>query len=239
MNTAILVLLSVVLLGLIICLFLFKNLFKKIGFYETELNQYIEGANNRNIENWREIINKTTNCENKINQYLEGTSNRNIENWREIISKTTNSENKLRLLEAAAKRYPSQKDFIISIRDILDPFAKDDENLLVRREALIRLREHADRFAENCEIEDFDYACSFNDDIVVSMESVIKKIDDLRKTNLENIILDLKNKITLLEKKPKNTKLLEEIERIDKNIEHSILNNYPKLKMNMNNYRMN
>lgn len=150
--------------------------------------------------------------------------------WQDAIKKETDDEAKLELLESAAERFPNKVEIIKSIREILGPLANKSENLLVRREALMRLRKHANNFSENCDFENFEYAREFQNKVIESIESVVKKIDELRKSNLSNLLNELEKKIKKIKKDPDKNELLEEVERIDELIDQNVLGNYPELK---------
>lgn len=157
------------------------------------------------------------------------SENESTEQWLEAIENPSDDINKLELLEAAANRFPSEKRFIERIREILQPLIEEGDNLLVKREALMRLRNHANRFSENCPISDFEYANRFKNEVIDSMENVVKRIGDLREENLEKQIADLEKRINKLKKSSKKNELLEGIEKVDEKIDQSVLGNYPKL----------
>ncbi|MCH8568867.1 MAG: hypothetical protein LAT67_11410 [Balneolales bacterium] len=153
-----------------------------------------------------------------------------LQHWREMIAKPGNDVNRLEFTEAAAIRFPSERKFIEEIRQILHPLAKESDNLLIRREALIRLRNHANRFYEHCFLKDFEYASRFKREVLESMEAVVKKIDELRKLNIEKQLKEMEMKINRLKYGAKSAELTEEIEKADQKIDHSVLDNYPGLK---------
>ncbi len=150
--------------------------------------------------------------------------------WQDAIKKETDDKAKLDLLESAAERFTNKIEIIKRIREILEPLANKSENLLVRREALMRLRKHANNFSEKCDFENFAYARDFQNNVIESMESVLKKIDELRETNLSNLLNELESKIKKIKKDPDKNKLLEEVEKIDELIDQNVLTNYPELK---------
>jgi len=150
--------------------------------------------------------------------------------WEDAVERESDEEAKLELLESAAERFPSQVKLFKLIREILDPLANDSDNLLIRREALIRLRKHANNFSENCSIENFNYARNFKNEVIVSIESVVKKIDELRETNLSKLLNELEEKIKKIKKNSDKNGLLEEVEKIDSLIDQNVIVNFPELK---------
>ena len=116
----------------------------------------------------------------KVSKSLLSLDSESVEQWIQTIQNLEDDTKRLEYVEAAASRFPAEKRFVEEIREILNPLVKEGENLLVKREALMRLRKHANRFSNNCDMCDFDYANTFRDDVLESMESVVKRIDELR-----------------------------------------------------------
>ncbi|OLS33741.1 hypothetical protein [Bacillus sp. MRMR6] len=150
--------------------------------------------------------------------------------WHELIKGETNESKKLGLIEAAIKRYPDNRMYIEELRRMLEPLSVNEDNLLVRREALMRLRDNATLFLENCKSKDIDYAFEFQNKVVSSMESVVRKIDELRKSKLERELNVLEEKLERAKENPNNEAIYLEIEEIDTAIEHNALTNYPELQ---------
>jgi len=219
------IILAVLNILILICVgyFLFKQQSSKIDQILIQLNEIRKS-------NQFEILNTNIN---KLSEQLENSisENENFKHWNDSINSEEVEEKKLELLEAAAKRYPSEKEIVEEIRKILNPLASEGDNLLIRREALIRLRDHANRFIDNCIVEDFDYALDFKNNVISSMETVVKKIDELREANLRKFLDDLGNKISKLKKKPDDESLLQEIEKIDERLDQNLLVNYPTLQV--------
>lgn len=166
----------------------------------------------------------------ELTDKLDQLSTDNKKEWFSVAEDIEEEEKKLEYFEAAVRRFPSDKELIVKIREILDPLANDDDNLLVRREALMRLRDHANRFVENAPLEDFDYALQFREEIINSMANVVEKLTQLRKENMSNMLTELNNNISILEDNPKNNGTLKEIEQLDRNIDREILSDFPKLQ---------
>jgi len=205
-----------------VCYFLLNQQTLKFDQISTQLNE---------IKKSNQFDKLNTNI-NILSGQLENSisENETLKHWNDAIKNEKVDERKLELLEAATKRYPSEKELVEEIRKILNPLATEGENLLVRREALIRLRDHAIRFMDNCIVKDFDYALDFKNKVISSMEAVVKKIDELRKTNFDMFLKELENKITKLKMSPDDENLLQEIEKIDERLDQNLLVNYPVLQ---------
>lgn len=172
-----------------------------------------------------------------------------IEDWIKMISKQEDKYQKLQYLEAAIKRFPTEKKLIIQLQDLLIPHTNNSstqklnndtfntqesngkktkrKNLLVQREALMRLRKHADCFVDHCRIDDLPFALQFQEQVVASMVDVVASIDEYRKDNIDRLLQKMDGYINNLKKKSSDIKLLEKIEHIDHRIDKNLLNNYP------------
>ena len=175
-------------------------------------------------------IRKLNNNLSLLSKKLDNSTIETVTDWNDAIKNEKNDEKKLELLETAAKRFPSEKILVEKIRDILEPLATEGDNLLIRREALMRLREHTNLFINNCSVKDFDFALKFKNQVISSMEAIVKKIDELRETNFDTVLKELENKISQLKKRVDDEKLLEEIEKIDGRLDQNLLVNYPTLQ---------
>lgn len=167
----------------------------------------------------------------KLNENLKVLKTNNLQEWLDAINAhTEKEESSLEFLEATSRRFPKNRKIIEDIRGVLSPLASKGENLIVRREALVRLREHANRFLNNCNVEDFEYALEFRNDVIESTERIVNEIDNLRESNLQEQLKVLERKVAQLKQKPKNEDLLKEIEQIDQQIDQNELQGFSDLK---------
>ncbi len=152
--------------------------------------------------------------------------------WLKKIDQIEKNELKLEYLEAAAKRFPADKEIIKQIRDILFPLAGKEsaDNILVRREALMRLREHVNNFSDHCGIDDLSYAHDLKKEVVASMEDVVATIDQNRRNSINRLLQEMGEDIKKLHIKPSDSELLNKIEKKDERIDKSLLRNYPEMQ---------
>ena len=168
---------------------------------------------------------------NRITNLMEYGHSNDITQWEARIANMGEDTEQLEVIDAATMRFPNERPFIELLRNKLSPIAAGDENLLARREALLRLRNHAERFIEHCRLDDLKYALDFRREVSQQMANVVQKIDELRKANLQALVENLEQHVISLEKHSDNTDLLKRIEKTDQRIDQNILSNYPELRI--------
>ena len=165
----------------------------------------------------------------ELSNQLDKLNREDHKKWLRAAESISDEDRKLEYFESAARRFPNKKIFIDKIIELLGPLANND-NLLVRREALMRLRDHANRFVAHAPLENFDDALQIRDEIIGYMKKAVEKLDNLREQTNSDLLTDLESKISDLEAQPKDNQTLKEIEKLDEDIDKEILSNYPDLQ---------
>ncbi len=170
---------------------------------------------------------------NKSLKHIENTTHakkqKEIQIWIEGVNQSNNDE-KLEYLEAAFLRFPGEIRFIEMIKKELFPLATKADNILIRREALLRIKAHSDAFYKNCSPMELNKAIELKNDIYIAIESTARALDKKRGEQLDDILKKMSGLITKLKKSPSNESLINEIEKLDKQIDHDYLSEYDKGK---------
>ena len=148
-----------------------------------------------------------------------------IDVWLKTVKSQTDTD-KLEYLEAALERFPGNKKFVDMIFTELAPYAFNSENLLVRREALMRLKKHAEIYHKYCSIDQIQNAIDIKNKVFEGIQSISLSIDEVKKERIDNSLSELEEIVTQLTKDPKNESLLTQIEMIDQEIDQDYLKEY-------------
>lgn len=135
------------------------------------------------------------------------------------------------MAEALCSRYPHSREAFDALVGLYLPATEEGNDLLVRREAVLRLKEHADRFAEACALDDLARAREVRADVDALADDLMDAVRRQRRDRLAAQVEELATKVGGLggDGAPADD-VLEEIGRLDNGIDKALLGQHEDLR---------
>lgn len=159
------------------------------------------------------------------------TSESSVEEWLEMAESADHEDEAFRLLEAAHRRFPSNADVAEKLTDQYREEAETSNKLDVRREATLGFQRVVGRFRDTCPPESLDLALRLEEEATRLASELEEDLRNQRRVQTENVLEELEQAVENLGGSGADSEeKLDEIEKIDDEIDPEILSQHEDLK---------
>lgn len=136
----------------------------------------------------------------------------------------------LEYLEAVFTRFPSSpRVFDELVKGYLGIIDSNPTELLVKRDALVRLQTHVGRFSDACSRFDLAHARRIHAQLNERMDALLMDVESRQREGLEAVLMRMEKDIATLRDSGEDDEVLERLAALDEAIDKRVLSKYPDL----------